>query len=303
MTRTAGVAALAFLFSCAEGNTARGGADAISRIEMEEHMVPAADAGIELYLRNKHPQGMSKFSADRVVLFVHGATYPAETAFDLRLGGTSWMEYIAERGFDVWLVDVRGYGRSTRPPEMNEPPEKNAPIVRTDTAIRDVSTAIDFILRKRGVQKLDLIGWSWGTAMMGSYAAQNPDQVERLVLYAPLWVYSTDPLISVNGAWRAPTIDAARVRWLRGVADEKKNALIPAGWFEQWSEATWATARAVPEPTTIQAPSRISDGSAASSTKPHGSPVSSSEFRSSVRSTRMPFIEPPTVPRLVHGRG
>ena len=167
MTRTAGVAAFAFLFSCAAGNTARGGADAISRIEMEEHMVPAADAGIELYLRNKHPQGMSKFSADRVVLFVHGATYPAETAFDLRLGGTSWMEYIAERGFDVWLVDVRGYGRSTRPPEMNEPPEKNAPIVRTDTALHDVSTAIDFILRKRGVQKLDLIGWSWGTAMDG----------------------------------------------------------------------------------------------------------------------------------------
>jgi hypothetical protein len=29
--------------------------------------------------------------------------------------------------------------------------------------------------------------------------------------------------------------------WLKGVAEEKKADLIPAGWFEQWADATWAT--------------------------------------------------------------
>jgi len=77
-------------------------------------MVPSADAGIMLFVRNKAPAGMKAFSAEKTVLFVHGATYPSETTFDLNLGGQSWMDYIASRGYDVWLVDVRGYGRSSK---------------------------------------------------------------------------------------------------------------------------------------------------------------------------------------------
>src|SRR5215213_7335509 len=82
------------------------------QIAMEEFMVPSADPGIQLYVRNKHPQGVQKFAADKILLYVHGATYPSETAFDLRLNGLSWMDYIAQRGYDVYLVDLRGYGRS-----------------------------------------------------------------------------------------------------------------------------------------------------------------------------------------------
>ena len=66
---------------------------------MEEFMVPAVDPGISLYVRNKHPEGMSRFSADKIVLFVHGATYPAETAFDLRLNGVSVSSRRSSRWF------------------------------------------------------------------------------------------------------------------------------------------------------------------------------------------------------------
>jgi hypothetical protein len=41
-----------------------------------------------------------------VVLFVHGATYPAESSFDLALDGVSWMDWIAQRGWDVDLLDM-----------------------------------------------------------------------------------------------------------------------------------------------------------------------------------------------------
>ena len=84
-------------------------------------MVPSRDPGIELFLRNKRPEGLNAFAPSRTLLFVHGATYPAHTAFDLPLGGVSWMDHIAARGFDVWCLDIRGYGRSTRPPEMARP--------------------------------------------------------------------------------------------------------------------------------------------------------------------------------------
>ncbi len=106
-----------------------------SRIAMEEMYVPAKDPGIKIYVRNKHLASISHFSQEKTVLFVHGATYPAETSFDLELNGLSWMDYIAQRGYDVYLMDVRGYGRSTRPPEMDAPPEQNAPIADTETAV------------------------------------------------------------------------------------------------------------------------------------------------------------------------
>ena len=75
---------------------------------------------IVLKVRNKHPEGMQAVSADRVLIYVHGATYPAETAFDLPVGGASMMDILASQGWDVWMLDVRGYSRSTRPPEMDQ---------------------------------------------------------------------------------------------------------------------------------------------------------------------------------------
>ncbi len=220
------------------------GAKALN-IVMEETMVPAADAGISIYVRNKRPAEMTEFRPERTVLFVHGSSYPAHTSFDLPLGGMSWMDFIAARGYDVYLLDLRGYGKSTRPREMDEKPEANAPIVRTDTAVKDVAAVADFIRKRRNIAKLNLIGWSWGTTQMAAYTAQNPDKVARLVLYAPQWIRTTPSPIQAGpgplAAYRLVFRDKARERWYTGVPESKQAALIPAGWFEQWADATGAT--------------------------------------------------------------
>ncbi len=91
-----------------------------TRLVTEQMMVKSPDPGIEIYVRNKRPADMTTFRPERTVLYVHGATYPASTAFDLQLDGMSWMDYIAARGYDVYLLDLRGYGKSTRPKEMSE---------------------------------------------------------------------------------------------------------------------------------------------------------------------------------------
>jgi pimeloyl-ACP methyl ester carboxylesterase len=213
-------------------------------ITMEEFMVPTADAGIQIYVRNKHRADMAHFRPERTLLFVHGATYPAHTAFDLQLGGQSWMDYIAARGFDVYLVDLRGYGKSTRPAAMDKSAAENQPIVRGDVAVRDVGTAVDFILQRRNLKKLNLLGWSWGTTIMASYATQNPAKVERLGLYAPVWIRQTASLVQTNGplgAYRTVTREQAQQRWLTGVPEDKKATLIPKGWFDAWADATFAT--------------------------------------------------------------
>ncbi|MBV8838707.1 MAG: alpha/beta hydrolase, partial [Alphaproteobacteria bacterium] len=90
-------------------------ASAQTQLVSDDIMVKSPDPGIEIFVRNKRPANMTAFRPERTVVFVHGATYPAETAFDLKLDGLSWMEYIAARGYDVYLLDLRGYSKSTRP--------------------------------------------------------------------------------------------------------------------------------------------------------------------------------------------
>ena len=114
-------------------------APAAAKLTTTEMRVPGAGPGLGLYVRNKHLAGAARFGPARTVLFVHGATYPASTAFDLELGGKSWMDELARQGFDVYLVDLTGYGRSSRPAAMEQPPAANAPIETTDLAIADVS--------------------------------------------------------------------------------------------------------------------------------------------------------------------
>jgi pimeloyl-ACP methyl ester carboxylesterase len=213
-------------------------------IVSSDAMIDSGTPGIRLFVRNKHRQDVTAFTADKTVLFVHGSTYPAETSFDLPLDGQSWMDYIARAGYDVWLVDVRGYGRSGRPGELDEPAEAHEPIVRTPEAAGDVGSAVDYILRERHIEKLNLIGWSWGTSIMGMYTAGHNEKVAKLVLYAPQWLRTEPSLIDKGGplgAYRVVSISDAKERWLKGVAPGQRDTLLPAGWFEQWAEATFST--------------------------------------------------------------
>ena len=213
-------------------------------ITMEEFRVPS-DPGIQVYVRNKHPAGMKQFSSDKTVVFVHGATYPAETAFDLPLDGMSWMDYIARQGYDVYLLDVRGYGQSTRPQQMDRPAAENAPFAGTEEAMRDVDAVVEFVKQRRGISKTNLLAWSWGTSIMQWYTSLNSDKVEKLVLYAPVWIRQTASLVQTGPgptpAYRSVNMTQARTRWLTGVPEDKKADLIPAGWFEAWASATIAS--------------------------------------------------------------
>lgn len=96
----------------------------------EDFMIPSGDAGIELFVRNKRPADAAQLAPEKILLYVHGTSQAAEATFDLALDGASWMDYLAERGWDVYLVDLRGYGRSTRPPEMRQPPSAIRPSSR-----------------------------------------------------------------------------------------------------------------------------------------------------------------------------
>jgi hypothetical protein len=43
------------------------------KLATESYMIPSRDPGIQLYVRNKRPDGMTQFSPEKTLLYVQGA--------------------------------------------------------------------------------------------------------------------------------------------------------------------------------------------------------------------------------------
>ncbi|MCW3061097.1 MAG: alpha/beta hydrolase [Capsulimonas sp.] len=229
-------------------------------IEAKDFLIPSDTPGIELRIRNKRLAATEPFGADRTLLLIHGATFPSESLFDVPLGGVSFMDDLAKHGYDVYALDVRGYGGSTRPAEMDQPADQNAPIVRTETAVRDLGSAVDHLLKTLYLSSINLLGMSWGGTVAGAYTSQNNDKIAKLILVAPQWLSATPAPIDKGGAlgaYRVIPVPEMKERWLSAAPEHKRADLLPEGWFEQWASATIATdpSSAAQDTQTIRAPS------------------------------------------------
>ena len=231
-----GIGSSAWLAACA---TPSGSEELV----VEDHTIAASDGDIRLFMHNKRMRRSGAPRADRTVLFLHGLTYPGSTAFDLQLGGHSWMDDLARLGFDTWSVDIRGFGGSTRPSAMDQPASANPPLLNAEIATTDVASAVHFIKAHRGIAQLVIVAWSWGTVLGARFASNEPRAIEKLVLYAPVWKWRPDKPVpkAPPGAYRSVTRETARRIWLNGVPAAEQAALIPPGWFDLWADATWAT--------------------------------------------------------------
>jgi hypothetical protein len=61
-------------------------------IAKTDFQIDALDPGIKLSVREKMPEGNTKFSDDNIVLFLHGATSPSTCDFDLAYKDYSWAD-------------------------------------------------------------------------------------------------------------------------------------------------------------------------------------------------------------------
>ena len=224
----------------------------MSEIIVADHMVESSQAGLSVFVRNKRLADRHDFGPSETVLCIHGATYPSTVTFDYQLEGGSWMDILARAGFDVWCVDLLGYGASDRPAEMSVPAEDNPPIVDTDDAVADVTKVIDFILEQRNLPRLALIGYSWGTLIGGTYAGQQPDKVERLVLYGAAWMGAGGAISTgvMPGAYRMVDAEAVITRWCRELDDEQIASLGEPGHMAAWADVARRIAHEIKNPLT-----------------------------------------------------
>jgi pimeloyl-ACP methyl ester carboxylesterase len=140
----------------------------------------ASRDGLRIYLWEKY-KAVSEDSFGRsgkVALLVHGGTWSGRPDFDLQIRDYSVMDMLATNGYDVWAIDIHGYGHSDK---------TDRDWSGVQSAAADIGAAVEYITRLRGVSKVDLLGWSAGTQRAGLYAMQHPERVGKLILYAPQW--------------------------------------------------------------------------------------------------------------------
>lgn len=102
------------------------------------------------------------------VIFVHGGPAVADMK-----GDAEYFGQLTRDGFDVYVYDQTGTGRSSR---LGDP--------RQYTLSRHV-TELDEIRRQIGAERVVLIGHSWGALIAAQYMAEHGDRVARVVFLAP----------------------------------------------------------------------------------------------------------------------
>jgi pimeloyl-ACP methyl ester carboxylesterase len=212
----------------------------------------------QLYVRERVSGRVVTRGGSGVVLFVHGAGTPAEVAFDVPFGDFSWMGYLADAGFDVFSMDVSGYGRSTRPTVMNDPcnlarnqqsafvpsliPAPCAPTYpNAATTIasdwNDIGAVMDYVRALRHIDRVSMVAWSLGGPRAGGYAAQHPEQVQKLVLLAPAYnrtaAENPPPQPAAGAAFNTQSHPEFVANWNRQVG-------CPGQFDQSTSDAVWA---------------------------------------------------------------
>ena len=114
---------------------------------------------------------------DRQILLIHGSTYSSHE-FDIDYQDYSLVRRLAREGYAVWRLDIAGYGQSG--------PVEDGFLPDTAYAAADTLAAVEKIVEISGQDKIDVLGWSWGTMIAGRAAAEHPEHLRKLVLYAPI---------------------------------------------------------------------------------------------------------------------
>jgi pimeloyl-ACP methyl ester carboxylesterase len=191
---------------------------------------------------------------DRVALFIHGAGTPAEIAFDTPLAGYNWAEYLAAAGYDVFAMDMTGYGASERPAAMSDPcnlsPQQQPQFVKApckpsydrnlttlESDWNDIGAVVDYVRGIRRVERLNLLAWSLGGPRSAGWAAKNPDKVRRLVILAPAYNRSARAeapakVPAEGAAFNTQTREEFLANWDRqiGCSDQLDTAAREAIW-------------------------------------------------------------------------
>ncbi len=111
-----------------------------------------------------------------VLFLVHGSSLSGMSSFDLDVPGSeySMMNVFARSGFDVWIMDHEGFGRSTQTSGTSD----------IASRVEDLKAAMATVQRETGRSKVHMFGESSGSIAAAAFAQSEPDRVDKLILAA-----------------------------------------------------------------------------------------------------------------------
>jgi len=134
--------------------------------------------GLQFYVRDQ--------GSGTPVLLLHG--FPDT--------GDLWRNQVPalnKSGFRTIVPDMRGRGRSSKPPSVAD--------YRLSSIVRDVTGIMD----RLGIQRAHVVGHDWSAAVAWLLAALAPDRVDRLVAIS----------VGAPGAAAKPTLEEFQKGWYR----------------------------------------------------------------------------------------
>lgn len=124
-----------------------------------------------------------------VVIMVHGSSISGMSSWDLNVPGAgeySVMNVFARLGYDCWVIDFEGYGKSSVTSGNSD----------IKSGVADLEAATPLIARETGQQKFHLMGESSGALRAAAFAAAHPERVDRACLGAYTYTGKNSPTLT-----------------------------------------------------------------------------------------------------------
>jgi pimeloyl-ACP methyl ester carboxylesterase len=167
---------------------------AVAQTVARSDAMVAGPPGIAIFVREVVGRATSPNVAP--LLLVHDTPAAGAASFDLGVPGGSLAADLAALGLRVYLMDARGYGRSSRAPRLANPPRPGVPLTRASEVVEDIEAVVGWIRQRTRAPKVALLGWGAGGHAVGQFAARRPDVVAAVVFYNTLYGGGPDhPLV------------------------------------------------------------------------------------------------------------
>lgn len=141
--------------------------------------------GVWLYVRHVVPTN----PVGKAVILLNSATLCVESSMGISMGTISCADYLASKGIDVFLLDMRGYGMSSTVEEqlVNYTQFVTNPL-RLSHYFSDILCCVDYIKQETSLDiEISIFGFSYLGTIACLFGDSYPDTFKKIVALNPNW--------------------------------------------------------------------------------------------------------------------
>ena len=114
------------------------------------------------------------------LLMIHGGGPGAIASFDLDTDiRLSFAEELAKRGLHIFLLNIRGWEKSTLPDyDLSDTTLVTGSVVEAN---EDIQSALNWLTAKLKIKKVNLFGWATGGHWISYAAIQDPSRIKSII--------------------------------------------------------------------------------------------------------------------------